>query len=310
MKIIIRSLFLIIIFTNQNSFANNSKNFIAVKINNKAITNSEIEDRYDFVLKVSGMSFKNSVDKKILRSQIVDKMIDEELVRQESSRLKIDINKDEMKEALMMISKQRKQNIEQFKSFFTKNNLSFENYEKQIESEILWSKIISELLKSKVKITDFEVREFFEQGKFNTNVRKFLLAEILISSSKNSAQLAQKITHELRHGADFNNIVRQFSSGFSSETNGEIGWVSQSEIEKKIYEAISKLEKGDYSDPVLLADGHHIFKLIDTGVEAKIHDKDLNIAKNIIFNRKLQNLAKSYLADLRKKSFVELNQNL
>lgn len=306
-----RNLFLVAVFSLLPfiSFSAVIEDFVVVKVNNRAITNSEILDRYRFAISASKINIKSISDQKILRLQVIDKMIDEELIRQEAKNLKLEASEAEIKDAIEVISLQRKQKPHQFKLFFTKNNLSFDAYLKQIEAEILWSKIISEILRYKLKITDAEVREFFEQHKFNTNVKKFFVAEILISQSENAAQFANKLAIELRQGADFKNIVQQFSTSFTSENNGELGWISQADIDQKIYAVISKLGKGDYSDPVLLSDGYHIFTLLDAKTETKIHDQDLNAAKNAIFNHKLQSLAKGYLMDLRKKAFVEIHEN-
>ncbi len=60
---------------------------------------------------------------------------------------------------------------------------------------------MSEVLRSKVHISDSEVKEFFEQHKLNSDVRKFFIAEILISTSSNASQLASKLVGELRAGA-------------------------------------------------------------------------------------------------------------
>jgi len=286
------------------SQASLAQNLVVAKINNKIITESEVNDRYHFVIAISGIGVKDASDQKLLRNQVIDKMIDEELIRQDAQVLKMEVAPTEIRDAIEIIALQRKQNVAQFKLFFARKNLSFENYAKQVEAEILWSKIMSEVLRSKVRITDFEVKEFFEQRRLNSDVRKFLISEVLISGN-NAPQLANKLVGELRAGANFQTIVQQFSSGISAETNGEIGWVSQADIDGKIYEAISKLNKNGYSDAVALSDGYHIFKLLDAKTERKISDQDLNAAKNHIFNAKLQNVAKGYLMDLRKKAFIE-----
>lgn len=280
--------------------------FVVAKINNKAIADSEVIDRYRFVVLTAKLSVKEAGEQKILREQIIDKMVDEELIRQDAKNLKIEVGEKEIKDGIELIALQRKQTSAQFKALLQRNNLSFESYSKQVETEILWSKIIAETLRSKVKVSDVEVREFFEQHKLNSDVRKFLLAEVLISPSENAAQLASKLAIELKSGADFKTIVKQFSSSVIGEGSGEIGWLAQTDLDSKIYVAISKLGKGDYSDSVQLADGYHIFKLLDSRVETKIADQDLNAAKGIIFNRKLQSLAKGYLMDLRKRAFVEI----
>ena len=302
-RLVLIAVFSFISFSSQSA---ELTDFVVAKINNKAIADSEVVDRYSFVVLTAKLSVKEAGEQKILREQIIDKMVDEELIRQDAKNLKIEAGEKEIKDGIELIALQRKQTPEQFKALLQRNNLSFESYSKQVETEILWSKIIAETLRSKVKVSDVEVREFFEQHKLNSDVRKFLLAEVLISPSENAVQLASKLAIELKSGADFKTIVKQFSSSVIGDGSGEIGWVAQTDLDPKIYVAISKLGKGDYSDSVQLADGYHIFKLLDSRVETKIADQDLNAAKGIIFNRKLQSLAKGYLMDLRKRAFVEI----
>ena len=211
--------------------ANFPRNFIVAKINNKAVTNSELNDRYRFVLRASKMNVKIATEKKILLEQILDKMIEEELIRQEAANLKIEASRDEIRDAVDLVALQQKKNATQFKLFFISGGVSFDNYLKQVEAEILWSKIISDTLRSRVKVTEVEVKEFFEQHKFNTDVKRFLIAEIVIPQSENAAELANKLTVELKSGADFRTIVEQFSHSISAENHGELGWVSQADIE-------------------------------------------------------------------------------
>jgi peptidyl-prolyl cis-trans isomerase SurA len=285
-------------------------NFITAKINNKAITNAELEDRYNFVVNLSKISVKTAQDKKLLLSQIKVKMIDEELIRQDATNSKLEVTADEMRDAIETVALQQKKNATQFRLFFMNNDLSFDNYVKQLESEILWSKIVSEVLRSRVKVSESEVREFFEQQKVSTNIKKYLIAEVFIPASgqKNldaAAQLTNKLVTELRQGANFKNIVEQFSSSVTGDTSGELGWVSQADVDPKIYAVILRMEKGSYSDSVLLADGFHIFKVLDIKSENTVAERDLDTARNAIFSRKLQSVAKGHLMDLRKRAFIE-----
>ena len=303
----VTSLLFLFLFINNQSYAA-KPDFIVAKVNNKAITNSELNDRYNFVIYVAKIAIKSAQDKEMLSNQILDKMIDEELIRQRASSLKMEVSPEEIREAIDDIALHQKKNATQLKISIINHGLSFDNYLKQVESEVLWSKIISETLRARVKVTEGEVNEFFEQQKFNTNVKKFHIAEIFIPKSTTAAQLASKLVLELRQGADFANIVRQFSRGLSAESNGDIGWVSHNEVDPRIYNELVKVPKSGYSNPILLTEGYHIFKIIDAKIESKIADKDMAEARNILFSRKLQTLAKGYLMDLRKEAFVEVSR--
>ena len=113
-----KKLFLVTVFYFLQFSAANCENFVVAKINNKAITNDEIDDRFRLVLSISGIRIKDNSDQKILRQQIIDKMIDEELIRQEAQSLKMEVGSEEVKDAIEVIALQRKQNPTQFKLFF------------------------------------------------------------------------------------------------------------------------------------------------------------------------------------------------
>jgi parvulin-like peptidyl-prolyl isomerase len=174
-----------------------------------------------------------------------------------------------------------------------------QSFLKKIESEIIWSKIVNEIIKPKITISEIELQEFFEQNHLVNDNKKFLIYEIVLPNSQNSFEFAKRLLLDLKDGADFKELIKQFSSSASLERNGEIGWVSQNEIDSKIYDAISKLNKNDYSEVLLLKDGYHIFKLED------IKYSHIN-AKKVLFNNKLENLGKGYIVDLRRRSYIEL----
>ena len=300
----------LLLFLSQNIWAANSESvFVVAKINNKVITNLELIDRYRFVLFSSKIKVNSNLERKNLLDQIIDKMVDEELIIQQAATLKIEITTQEIIEASEMMALRQKKNLNQFKISLIDRNLSYVNYLRQIDAELAWSKIISETMKSRVKITDAEVSEFFEQHKFNTNISKYLIAQVFIPESENAELMSRKLVSELRAGADFLSVVQQFSrDSLTAENGGELGWVSQSDIDPKIFSAISKLKKGDYSDPVLANDGFYIFKVLNIKQESKVEDRDLNTARNQIFVKKLQTLAKGHLMDLKKKAFVEIDR--
>jgi len=164
----------LVFFSSQNICAQNAESvFVVAKINNKVITNVELLDRYRFVLFSSKIKVNSGIERRNLLDQIIDKMVDEELIRQEAANLKIEITSTEIEDAAEMMALRQKKNLTQFKISLIEKNLSYVNYLRQIDAELSWSKIISETLRGRVKITDAEVNEFFEQYKFNTNISKY-----------------------------------------------------------------------------------------------------------------------------------------
>ena len=61
----------------------------------------------------------------------------------------------------------------------------------------------------------------------------------------------------------FNEAAVIHSISDTSTLGGEIGWINQSQLSKKIFNQIKNLKKGEYSNPILTAGGSLILKIID-----------------------------------------------
>ncbi len=79
----------LLLFTNHANAEISTKKpiFVVAKVNNQAITNIDLANRYNLVLKISKIKFSNPQEKQIVLNQILQKMIDEELQIKEASTL-------------------------------------------------------------------------------------------------------------------------------------------------------------------------------------------------------------------------------
>ncbi len=298
----------ILFFSVQNSFAKQEISEVVAKVNNRVITNFDLKDRYNFLLNFSQIKVNSAEEKNILLNQIVYKMIDEELIRQEGEALGIEVLDSEINAVIEAQSSKKGKSFSTFKAEFSQKNISFENYQKQVKADLLWSKIVSGSLRSKIKITDLEIKEFLEQQKLDTDISKYRISEIFIPAKNDAKILAEKLYEELKNGANFEEFVKQFSQSPTSESGGEIGWVSKSDINQEIYKAISNIAKKSYSKPVFLSDGYYIFKLLDKKTVTEIKENDLNFARNRIFTKELTTEGRAYLMEIHKKSFIEVSR--
>lgn len=280
--------------------------FIVANVNNHIITNSDLQDRYNFVIFTSKIKVNSSQEKSALMNQIIDKMIDEELIRQEAKNLNIAVEENEVDEIIQSLAAKQKTSVASLKLKYSTDGISFSKFKKQIETDLLWSKIVTDSLRTRIKITDSKIKEYLEQQKLSLDISKFLIAEIYIQNSKDAKVLVNKLADEINNGADFQAIVKQFSHSPTSDNYGEIGWVSKSEISPKIYEEVSKLKKSQITKPVFLNDGYYIFKLIDKKSVSHIEESDMQAARMHIFSRELEIESKRYLMELRRKSFIEV----
>ena len=276
-----------------------------ILVNSKIITKDEIDERFEFLIKTSKLKIDKKNQRNLWRNMIAKRMAEEELILQKAKIYKITIDPKELDFKIESSVQKNHKNLEKFKLFLQKNNWNFTNFQKQIEVELVWKKIIEEVIKPSVSVSIIEIKEWLEKEKIEGQNDKYLLQDFLIENSNNSQEFADKIYEELRSQDNFKNFINNFLLLKSKENSQNTSWFWSLELNQKIHQSISKLKIDEYSKPVLLEDGWHIFKLIDKRNDLKLSDQEYDFIKNQIANRKTELAIKNYLQELRKRAFIE-----
>jgi parvulin-like peptidyl-prolyl isomerase len=100
--------------------------------------------------------------------------------------------------------------------------------------------------------------------------RSYRLAQVFIAAPEEGAEKTAKarleaILKRLKAAeADFGQVAREMSEEKESAArDGEIGWLSEKQIQPEILAALPKLRLNVVSEPVRLKDGWHILKVLD-----------------------------------------------
>lgn len=286
---------------------NNSKaqvDFIVAKVNNSAITNSELKSRVRLFVKISGFKNQSKRDNEILSDAILSKMIEEELVLQEAKKLAIDVTKEEVEDAIKIITLSQKDNYANIANFFKHNQMEYKSFWRQVESEVLWSRIVSIKLKPTISVSELEINEMLERANLLKEEKQLNISEISIDVK--DSNIVKKIHDELVSGADFDQIARNFSQSYTSEDRGSLGWVNKSQLNEAIFSELERLKKGQYSRPILLGNYYRIFRINNIKIDKDVSEQDLERVKNYLSNNKLRIKSKSYLMNLKRSAFIEI----
>jgi len=297
--------FFIVFFVVINALASTTINSIIV--NNKSITNYEIKQRLLLSTKINKITTKQSLEQKQLQQdQLINSLIEEELIRQNAHKLNITASDEDIKNFIAQTANKQHKTAQQWQKYLSKNNVDLAIYRKYVQSQILWFKIIEQRIKPKIQVSNLEMQEMLEQNKAHKFITKFLLAEIVIANNhQNQSAFMQNLYQQLISGANFVTLVKQFSIDESAKKNGLIGWFSQNDLNKKIYNSIENLQINDYSLPLQIGDNWYIFKIINKKSENEINDNQYNLLESAIMQQKINNIAKSYLQNLKNISVIE-----
>jgi len=241
-----------------------SSDKIAVVVNDNIITTADIQERIKLSIISSGLPDTTEVRQKLL-PQILRSLIDEQLQTQEAKRLDIVILDEDINHALDRVAHEN--NIQgDMKSFITQQGGSSTALMDQIRTALAWSKVIQRELRPRVEVGDDEVDAYIQRMRENVGKEEYLVSEIFlpVDSPKDEdqvAQFAENLLEQIKGGANFGAVARQFSQSTSAATGGDIGWILKGQLPLELDKALALMDVGTLSSPIRASSGYYILGL-------------------------------------------------
>ncbi len=302
---------LLSLFFSQITYAN--EHGIAVSVDGSPITETDIKERSKLIIFSSGLP-DNTKSYSLVRDKVIDILIDENLIKKEAKRLEIELDDDEIKDSFFALADRNNIPRDHLYDFFKSKKINEKELRKQLTHQLLWAKVVSTKIQPTVHIMDREISEsrtgIERAAKSASEISELKLAEIVLFYHKESdvaknKLFAEKLTTQIKQGANFGALAREFSQSQSAKSYGEIGWVASNQIQPEIARKLTRMTIGDI-EIIDLPDGVHIFKLLDkkliSSLEQTLNEQDI---KNLLIEKKLEVAIKSYLRKLRKNSHIQ-----
>ena len=281
------------------------ENKILLKVDNEIITTVDVLNESNYI-KAMNKGLKNISNEDLWKISI--NSIKNEKIRKVELLNHIDEIKvqDENINIIMksIYQKMGFKKLEEFKDYLKINNVDYNFLKNKVEIESLWNELIYTKYFDKVFIDKESLLKKIKNDN-NKVIKSYLLSEIVFDITDNIS-LDQKfilIENEIKKSG-FKSAAFSFSISNSSKSGGNIGWINEDKINKKLKDEISKLEIGQYTKPIIIPGGALILKLEDSKQlknEVDINDKlnelikystneQLNQFSNIYFNKIKKNI--------------------
>ena len=304
----IKSLFLVISLLIICSISYSKENaFIIYNIDEKIITNIDLKKEVNYLTALNNQ-LKNLDKKQILG--IAEESIVREAVKE------IELNKFfDLKQMNPYVdiyikelySRLNLKNEDQFQKYLQNYGLSLDFVKKKVQIEIMWNQLIYDKFRYQIKIDKKKILNEIKSSKNKSSEKIYLLSEIVFEI-KNKDEFNEK-KDRIEKSIDeigFKNSANIYSISDSSKFGGEIGWIAEKELSKKIFNEINDLEINQYTKPILTGSSFLILKIDDLKYEEKKIDSKEQLNKKIKFetDRQLQQFSKIYY------NKVKINTNI
>jgi peptidyl-prolyl cis-trans isomerase C len=183
-------------------------------------------------------------------------------------------------------------------------------YQKKLEDFkklTLISVLLEKQIEDKTKVTDQEVKEYYEKHKGElAGINQMRASHILVKSEDE----AKKILARIKKGEDFAKIAEKSSLDTGTAKNGgDLGLFSQGQMVPEFESAAAKLKVGEISEPVKTRFGYHIIKVTDKKMGKPIEfEKIKNNIRQRLAAEKQKEFFDTYINDLKNQYKVEINK--
>ena len=300
-------LFMIVILILNTTNLKAIENKILFKINNEIITSIDLKNETNYLIAT------NKNIKSLTNNQIIE-ISKNSLIREKIKKIELlrYIKKIEIEEKFLddiikdLYLRLNLNNKNELKNHLSKNRVKYSYMKNKLTLNILWNKLIFEKYSKKVVINKEEIKK--EILKKNDFVKEFKLSEIVFEVKKKD-DLEKKFISikENIEKFGFKNSALRFSISSSSDQGGEIGWISENSLNKKILLEINKLSPGDYTNPITIPGGFIIIRLNEIKKEKLKIDINKEIEKVIKYktNQQLNTFSNIYLKKIMKDNEIE-----
>ena len=278
---------IIIILGFNDLLATESK--IIYKIQNEIITNIDIKNEYKYLLALNNELQNLSKDKiyNISKESIIRETVKKNEILKRFKSLEIDENFLDTVIKNLYLRKLKLSSREDFKIYLKKYDLRIEDLEKKIKIDLLWNELIVKKYNSQIKIDVESIKKEINNSELLIT-KKYLLSEIVFKIASNTElNIKYKEIKNSIGENGFENTVLIYSIADSSKVGGNIGWINESSLNRKIRENIESLNVGDLSEPILIPNGALILKINDIKQENKKIDIELELKKTIEYKRNI-----------------------
>ena len=254
------------IYPNADIHAQNVERIAAI-VNDDIVSAFDLRARLKVVMATSGIRPSRRIQEK-LKQQVLRRLIDEKLQLQEAKRRNISISKKNIWMATRLLEKQNKIKPGNFTTFLKERGLPRSAIFYRMRSQIAWTKLIKRRLVPKITIGDEEINEILQRLKEQKGQLEFRISEIFISLNNEKRALdtknfSQRLMDEIKAGANFQAIARQFSAAASASTGGDLGWLHESVLENDLALNVKNMRQGEIYGPLRTQNGFQIYRLVN-----------------------------------------------
>lgn len=292
---------------------------IVAVVNDEIITQTELNNAFEPYRQRIEATYRGADRGKAVnenRKMLLNRMIDNLLIEQESRKAGIEVRDEEVTAAIEDIRKTRGMTPDAFEKALAEEGMPFDAYRKELRDQIIRMRLVRRDIKSRIAVTDEEIGEYYQshrddyEGKESVRVRQIFLnlpRDADPAEREKVRKAAETIRESLADGEPFEAVSEKYSKGTVAASGGDIGFIERGMILPELEAVAFSLPLNQISSVIESSVGLHIIEVTERrGAGLMAIENVREEIRGKIEQDKMEKKFKEWIEELRKKAHVEI----
>ena len=227
---------------------------IVAKVNGKAVTNYQVDQRAAFLHMVTNLE-DTAQNRAQIRQDATQMLIDEILKLDAAAALDPTLTQRSRETAHKLVDENFAANGKTGSQRLREQGVDSSNIQQKFITDIVWGEFIRFKFQTKFAELDTIVDKVLARIEANARQPQVKLSEIILLPEPNrpldrTLFLANEIIKAVNNGANFNAIAKQYSASGTATNGGQLGWVMLDQLPDHIQEQVKMTKIGAVSAPL------------------------------------------------------------
>jgi peptidyl-prolyl cis-trans isomerase SurA len=289
---------------------------VAAVVNDGVVLESEVDDQLATVKERLRSQGQQMPPDAVIRQQIVEHLIVEEVEMQHAERAGLKISDETLNNAMTDVAQRNGISLQQLPQALAAQGIDYASYRDSMRRELTLRLLQQRDVVQHIAVTPREIAQYLDRQAHHPSANaEYNVSHILIAvpQEATTAQLeaAQKkaddVYQRAKNGEDFAKLAIANSNAQTALDGGALGWRKGTELPTVLADTVLNLKSGEVAAPIRAPTGFHIVRLNDMRSIEKKQVVDQIHARHILMHTnelqddatvklKLENLRKRILA--------------
>ncbi|HEX4972303.1 MAG TPA: peptidylprolyl isomerase [Steroidobacteraceae bacterium] len=268
---------------------------IAAVVNDGVVLVSQLDAQTDEVIVRLRAQRTELPPRNVLRKQILERLVMEEIQMQRADRLGIEVSEEMLNGALDDVARRNNIQFSDLPQALSSQGVDYRDFRDEIRKQLKLQLLRQRDVIARINISPRELDQFkARQANAPDQNAEYNISHILISVPVTASpeqietreQRAREVYDKAKAGEDFAQLAVTYSESSTNIEGGALGWRRGPQLPSIIADRISQMKAGEVAEPIRTPSGFHIFRLNETrggvgeAVIAQVHARHILLRTN------------------------------